>query len=140
VIIADTSALLAFFNDREPDHASVRDVVERESRPLVVSPYVVAELDYLVAKRFGVSTELSVLRELGSGAYDLAVLGADDLLVCASLIEKYADQNIGVADASLAVLARRHETRSILTLDRRHFEVVRPLNGGRFTLLGGRKA
>ena len=51
MIIADTSGLLAFFNRREPLHATVRDLVIAERDPLVVSPFVVAELDYLVATR-----------------------------------------------------------------------------------------
>jgi hypothetical protein len=32
-------------------------------------------------------------------------------------------------------LAARHATRTIVTLDRRHFDVLRPLTGGRFTIL-----
>ena len=51
------------------------------------------------------------------------------------MIERYADQEIGLADASIVVLARRHGTRTIATLDRRHFDVVRPLDGGRFTVV-----
>jgi hypothetical protein len=51
------------------------------------------------------------------------------------LVERYHDRDIGVADASIVVLADRWRTREILTLDRRHFGVVRPLTGGRFRLL-----
>ena len=53
----------------------------------------------------------------------------------ADVVAKYPDRSIGVADASLVALASRYRTRTILTLDRRHFTVVRPLDGGRFTLL-----
>jgi len=47
------------------------------------------------------------------------------------VIERYADQRIGVADASNVVLAARYRTRTIVTLDRRHFGVVRTMTGGR---------
>jgi predicted nucleic acid-binding protein len=127
VIIADTSALLALFNDREPTHASVRTALRTSGDALVLSPYVVAELDYLVATRHGVDAEISVLRELTSNAYEHAMLGATDLSVAARIVEKYRDQNIGLADASLVVLAERYGTTTIATLDRRHFSVVRPL-------------
>jgi hypothetical protein len=100
-----------------------------------VSPYVVAELDYLVASRLGVTAELAVLRELAGGAWDLPGFGAEDLADALRLIERYADQPIGLADASNVVLAARYRTRTVVTLDRRHFEVVRPLGGGRFTVL-----
>jgi predicted nucleic acid-binding protein len=134
-VIVDTSALLAFFDSDEPDHDVVAKVLEAASEPLVVSPYVVAELDYLVRSRLGVSAELAVLRELAGGAWDLPVFGTEDLAEASSVVERYADQAIGVADASNVILAARYRTRTVVTLDRRHLDVLRPLGGGRFTLL-----
>ena len=75
-MIVDTGALLAFFDTDEPDHETVSAVLDAATEPLVVSPYVVAELDYLVASRLGVSAELAVLRELTGGAWDLPAIGA----------------------------------------------------------------
>ncbi|HEX2564998.1 MAG TPA: VapC toxin family PIN domain ribonuclease [Acidimicrobiales bacterium] len=135
MIVADTSGLLALFNRREPQHAAVRDLVAATPDRLAVSPYVLAELDYLVATRIGVDAELAVLAELAGGAYVLADIGPDDLHRARRLIERYRDQEIGLADASLVVLADRWGTRELLTLDHRHFDVVRPLTGGRFRLL-----
>lgn len=132
--IADTSGLLAFFNSREPSHAAIRSHVESLDEPLVVSPFVVAELDYLLATRLGTDIETAVLDELAGGAYDLAALSAADLALCSEIIGRYADLSIGVTDASLVVLAHRYDTTSILTLDHRHFSVVRPLSGGHFDL------
>jgi uncharacterized protein len=134
-VIVDTSALLAFFNTSEPSHARVRQVIEGDTEALVVSPYVMAELDYLVATRVGVDAELAVLRELGGGAWELAAMGAGDVQRAVSVIDRYADQSIGLADASVVVLAQRYTTRRVATLDRRHFEVLRPLDGGRFAIL-----
>ena len=135
MIVADTSGLLAFFNDREPAHQSVRDALAARGDVLVVSPYVVAELEYLVVTRHGTRAELAVLHELAGGAYDLAHVDQELLARSADVVAKYPDQSICVADASLVVLASRYRTRTILTLDRRHFTVVRPLDGGRFTLV-----
>lgn len=134
-MIVDTSALLAYFDRDEPDHAAVTRILEETDEPLVVSPYVVAEVDYLVASRLGTDAELAVLRELASGAWELASLGLEDLRAASALIERYADQRIGIADASNVVLAERYQTRLIVTLDRRHFSVVRTLAGGAFSIL-----
>ncbi len=134
MIIADTSGLLALFNKREPTHEEVRGAITDDDL-LVVSPYVVAELDYLLATRLGIDAELTVLEELAGGAYELAQINADDVGEAARLIRRYHDQDIGITDASIAVLARRYGTRTILTLDRRHFGVIRPLDGGRFKLI-----
>lgn len=135
MIIADTSGLLAFFDRGEPEHQAVSGAVARSAGPLVVSPYVVAELDYLLGTRIGVAQELAVLRELSGGAYVLPDFGAADMVKATDVIERYRDQGIGVADASIVVLAERYATKHLLTLDRRHFGVLRPLSGGRFTLL-----
>jgi len=96
---------------------------------------VVAELDYLVASRLGASAELDVLRELSGGAWDLPPVDAADLERACSIIERYPDQALGIADASNVILADRYGTRTIATLDHRHFEVLRPLVGGHFTVV-----
>jgi predicted nucleic acid-binding protein len=134
-VIVDTSALLAFFDTDEPDHESVSAVLDGATESLVVSPYVIAELDYLVASRLGVSAELAVLRELTGGAWDLPAIDVGDLVKVRTIIDRYADQHVGVADASNVVLAERYRTRTVVTLDRRHFDVLRPLGGGRFRIL-----
>jgi predicted nucleic acid-binding protein len=133
-VIVDTSALLAFFDRDEPDHAAVTTVLDGATEPLVASPYVVAELDYLVASRLGVSAELAVLRELAGGAWDLAAFGTEDLAQARAVVDRYADQAIGLADASIVILAARYQTRTVVTLDRRPFGVLRPIEGGSFTI------
>ncbi|HJS25609.1 MAG TPA: VapC toxin family PIN domain ribonuclease [Actinomycetota bacterium] len=133
--IADTSGLVALVNRADPAHESVRAFIAETTEPLVVSPYVVAELDYLVTTRVGVRSEVEVLRDLASGSYDLAHVDAVDLALACDVIARYADRSIGVTDASIVVLADRYRTREILTLDHRHFEVLRPLSGGRFKLV-----
>jgi uncharacterized protein len=134
-VIVDTSALLASFDTSETDHSTVTDSIDGLTDLLVISPYVVAELDYLVATRHGVDAELAVLDELTRGAWELAGFGADDLARARSVIAKYRGEEIGVADASNVVLAERYRTRTIVTLDRRHFDVLRPITGDRFSLL-----
>lgn len=135
MILADTSGLLALFNDREPRHADVVRTLDDAATTLLVSPYVVAELDYLVGTRIGVAAELAVLRELTGPGYELAEVD-DALLGAASdVVERYADQSVGVTDASIVVLAQRHRIDRVLTLDRRHFDVLRAADGSSLTVL-----
>lgn len=135
MILADTSGLLALFNEREPRHADVRSALLELRSPLIVSPYVVAELDYLVSTRIGVSAEMAVLRELSGPGYELAAVSAPLLMTATELIEQYADQQIGVTDASIVALAQEYRTDRVLTLDRRHFEVLRTAEGAPFSLI-----
>ena len=135
MIIADTSGLLSSFVESGPRHEAVVEWLEKRDPVVVVSPFVVAEVDYLVATRLGVKWELEVLRELAGGAYQLVTMDAGDLEAATDVVERYRDLGIGITDASLVVLADRYSTRTILTLDRRHFSVLRPLSGGRFNLI-----
>ena len=75
------------------------------------------------------------MAELAGGAWELPAFEAADLAAARELIERYADQSIGLADASIVILAARYRTKTIVTLDRRHFDIVRPFGGGRFTVL-----
>jgi uncharacterized protein len=134
-MIVDTSAILAFFDRDEPDHEAVAAVISQSAEPLVVSPYVVAEVDYLVGTRLGVAAEVAALRELASGAWDLATIDSTDLTSILPIIERYGDHAIGIADASNVVLADRYGTTTIATLDRRHFSVLRPLSGSYFAIV-----
>lgn len=128
-LIVDTSALLAYFDASEPDHDDVERVIDAASDLLVVSPYVIAELDYLVATRHGVKAELAVLDELTGGAWELACLDRAQLEQTRAIVDRYADHRIGVADASNVVLAERYRTKVVVTLDRRHFDVLRATSG-----------
>jgi predicted nucleic acid-binding protein len=65
----------------------------------------------------------------------LPAFAVPDLEQAASVIKKYRDQQIGAADASNVVLADRFQTRTVATLDRRHFTVLRPIGGGRFAVV-----
>lgn len=135
VLIVDTSGLVAFFDASDRHHAEVVRAIDEDTGPFVVSPYVVAELDYLLATRRGVDAELAAVRELSGGAWDLPSLDANDIAQAAEVIERYRDQEIGIADASLVVLAARYRTTRLLTLDHRHFRVFRTSAGGSFALL-----
>jgi len=135
VLICDTSGLLAYFDASDAWSVPVSAVIDADPGPFVVSPYVVAEFDYLVATRRGVGPELAVLTELSGGAWELPSIESGDLEEICRLVDRYQDQNIGVAGASLVVLAQRYRTDRLLTLDRRHFRVVRTAAGNPFTLL-----
>ncbi len=137
MLVVDTSALVAFFDAGDARHREVASAIAADDGPFVVSPYVVAELDYLVATRRGTREEVAVLSELSSGAWELPALGPADLAEVRDVVDRYLDLGVGAADASLVVLARRYGTERILTLDRRHFSVVRAADGRAFELLPG---
>jgi predicted nucleic acid-binding protein len=103
--------------------------------PFILSPFVLAEPDYLVSERLGQRVERELLEDVANGAYELAAFGPDDIVTAMELIDRYAELKLGLADASVAVLAGRHRTTRLLTLDERDFRPMRPMYGPAFTLL-----
>ena len=125
MILLDTSGLLAALDSSQRQHAQAVSALQDARGPLVLSPFVLAELDYLLATRVSPSSALALLAEVARGAYRLEPFDAADVAAAHDVIEAYADLDVGLADASIVVLAHRYETRDVLTLDQRHFRTLR---------------
>lgn len=110
-------------------------VILSDRGPFYLSPFVLQEVDYLVSERLGDVQSLSILDSVASGAYELEPFGASDVAVAAATMRRYSDLGVGLADASVVVIAARRGTDRVLTLDERHFRVIRPLQGGAFRVL-----
>jgi predicted nucleic acid-binding protein len=127
VVIADTSAMIAYFNDKDDHHVSMRDGFAQTGH-LVLSPCVLTELDYLIATRQGPTTARSVLAtslaasQPGGGKF---LRSPPFLLTAHAILGDYPA--IGLADAINVALASEFRTDVIATLDRRHFRMIRPL-------------
>lgn len=134
-MLLDTSGLLAALDAGQRLHGPCAAALKDARGPLWLSPFVLAELDYLLFTRVGRHAQLAWLGEVARGAYRLEPFGADDVATARSIIERYPDQEIGLADASLVVLAGRRGEREILTLDRRHFSVLKRPNGRPFRIV-----
>jgi predicted nucleic acid-binding protein len=135
VIVLDTSGLLAALDADQRHHQRARQVLAADPGPLLLSPFVLAELDYLLLQRVGVEAERALLEEVARGAYDLVAFGAAEVAEAADVLGRYGDLRLGLADASVVVIAGAARTTRVLTLDERHFRSVRPLWGKAFTLL-----
>ncbi|MDB1088138.1 PIN domain-containing protein [Streptomyces sp. ACA25] len=127
VVIADTSALLAFFNQSDKHHQATWEGLARAGH-LVVSPCVLTELDYILATKQGSPVSNAVLSYIASrtaaGRWEVPPVGPHLLAAHALLSDCPA---VGLADAMSVVLAREFRTDVIATLDRRHFRMLRPL-------------
>jgi hypothetical protein len=103
--------------------------------PRILSPFVLAELDYLIGTRIGRKAQAALLEEVVSGVYRLETMSADDIDRAKRVMERYPDLDVGLADASVVVLAHRHRTLDLLSTDQRHFRTLRGPGGRPFRLL-----
>ncbi|HEV3070525.1 MAG TPA: VapC toxin family PIN domain ribonuclease [Solirubrobacteraceae bacterium] len=134
-LILDAGALYAQADADEPQHAAIARLLRAERGALVTSQVAVAEADYLILDRLGVDVELAFFNDLAAGTYLVDSLAQADFAVARDVAARYRDLELGLADASLVVLAARWQTRRILTFDERAFRAVTPLQGGSFVVL-----
>jgi predicted nucleic acid-binding protein len=126
LILLDTSGILAALFPDQNRHIECAQALLDATAPLIISPFVLAETDFLIQKFAGVDAELLFLAEIGRRAYELAPFDAGDVEDARRIVTKYRALGIGLADASIAVLSARYETVDVLTLDERHFRAIRP--------------
>ena len=135
MILLDTSGLLSALDESQRHHHECAAALSGALPPLLLSPFVLAELDYLLMRHIGRRAQAALLEEVSRGAYQLEPFGAPDVARAKEIIDRYADLEIGLADASIAVLGERHAVSEVLTLDQRHFRAMRIERRKRFKLL-----
>jgi predicted nucleic acid-binding protein len=106
VILVDTSGLLAAVDPRQQHHAEAAQILLQPQRR-VLSPLVLAELDYLIGTNAGQAEALKLLRDVARGVYQIEPFDTLDVSAAIAVIERYADLRLGIADASIVVRALR---------------------------------
>jgi uncharacterized protein len=134
-LIVDAAPLVALGDSRDPLHARVGDVLRAEQGDLVVPAPVSAEADYLIRHRGTAKAARAFLRDVAAGRFLVEGLTPEEHALAARLDEQYAGLELGLADASVVILAKRFRTTRLMSFDERDFLAVTPLDGGHFTLL-----
>ena len=135
MIVLDTGGLYAALDANETLHGRAVAALVASRPPRVLSPFVLAELDYLIATRVGHEAQMALIDEVTRSAYQLEPFSAEDVSQARRIMERYADLHVGLADASVVVLAHRHRALDLLCTDERHFRSLRGPGGKPFRLL-----
>lgn len=122
LITLDTSGLLALFDVRDRNHQQVLRAFDGDPGPHVVPAAILGEVGHLLARESGSRAVTRFLLDLADGLYDLDC-GDSDLARAAALAQRYESLSVGLVDAAVIACAERLGGR-VLTLDRRHFDVV----------------
>lgn len=132
----DSGPLIAAFDRSDDHHDACAHLLRHTPGVLFVPPTVVAEVGYMIARqRFGGDLEASFLRTLANGTFTPLDLDTSDYTRMAELVEQYDNLPLGSTDASVVALAERLRVERIATLDRRHFQVIRPRHCPAFDLV-----
>jgi hypothetical protein len=133
--LVDAGPLYAYVDADDAHHAASLELLETHPGPLVIPMLVVTEVAYLMATRLGVEPEVRFLGDLAAGEFSIDPVPAGDWLRIAELVATYRDLRLGTVDASIVAASERLGVTEVATIDRRHFEVVRPRHVDAFTLL-----
>lgn len=135
MLIVDTGPLVAYLNSNDPDDVHCAALLEQRDDQLLVTPYVVTEACYLVAKYVGAEAEATLVESiLARDLIQVDVTDAD-LSRTLELMRQYRGFPLGLADSSVVALAERLNAREVATLDRRHFHAIIPQHVDALTLL-----
>jgi predicted nucleic acid-binding protein len=113
--IIDTGPLVAFLDRRERHHAWVVDRIGELEAPLLVCEPVLVEATYLLGRIARAQDALMSLA--ANGALDIPFRLKDHVEPVRSLMRKYCDQPMSLADACIVRMAELYERHAVLTLD-----------------------
>jgi uncharacterized protein len=133
--LVDTGILLALANRRDANHQAAVALLSSLREALLVPSPVLTEAAYLANRVLGVEAEAALVASLGRGEMQMEEITREDCLRAAELLRTYAEARIGFVDASLVAVAERLKIRRVLTVDRRHFGIIRPRHCGSFEIL-----
>ena len=128
-VLADSGPFAALFNARDNYHHQALRYFEKCAPGLrfLTTWEVVSEVMYFLD--FSANAQADFLQWLhichGKGFMEIAGLTAEDLPGLSTMMRKYADRPMDLADASLVWLANATGVTDIITIDRADFAVYR---------------
>ncbi len=126
MVIADTGFWLALANRKDKYHkiACIR-LTELSPEPLITTWPVMTETCHLLGSRLSIQAQQLFLSNYMAGAFSLFDLTPPHIPHIITLMKKYANLPMDLADASLVILAEHLGHGRILSTDERDFETYR---------------
>jgi predicted nucleic acid-binding protein len=122
-ILLDTGVLVALLDASENEHGSCSSLFRDLRARLVTTEPVLTESVYLLGP--DVRAQRACIEFVTRGGATLVPQSTRSLERAATLMRKYSDVPMDLADATLVVLAEELGTSEVLTLDRRGFSTYR---------------
>jgi len=134
-IILDTSAVIGLVDKKYKKHEYLKRILTEKENVYILPSTTIGEICYMLNSRFGNKIELILLEEIVKTSFQLELLKDLDIIRIIEILKKYDNLNIGYVDASIVAIAERLKINKILTLDRKHFEVITPRGFDCFDIL-----
>jgi predicted nucleic acid-binding protein len=123
-ILADTSGIIALLDRDDRHHRAAVKAIEAQT--ILIPATILPEVDYLSSKYLGEQVASAFLKDLVEGRFTYQFVELEDLDSALKIMARYQGVPLGLVDASLVALAERYRISKVLTLDRRHFSLIKP--------------
>lgn len=138
LILVDSGPIIALLHRDDRHHNACVEALRKIRSSLVTVWPVLTEAMYLL--NFSWRAQEALWEWIGTGTIGILPLGQEDASRMREMMKKYRDLPMDLADAALVRVAEREKIRTIFTLDRRDFQIYRPIRIGRFSLIPSIKA
>jgi predicted nucleic acid-binding protein len=135
IALLDAGFLYALVDEDDSHSFSVKKALESRPWGIVLPIPAITETAYLVRKNLGQEALADFTASLDNTVFEFETPASSVYLRSAEILRKYNDQNIDFVDACIVAMAERLKITSILTVDRRHFSLFRPVHCDSFELL-----
>ncbi|HZQ18776.1 MAG TPA: hypothetical protein VFA90_08645 [Terriglobales bacterium] len=132
-VLVDTGPIVAILSQSDQYHQVCIEALRDMPGPLFTCWPVITEAAWLLRRDSNAIQKL--MNSLDTGMFELLSLAAADARPLASLIKKYHDIQMQLADAALVHVASRDGLDTVFTLDRKDFSVYRLPKGKPFRIL-----
>ena len=133
--VIDAGMLYALVDTADGLHERAVAAIKAEPEAIIVPQATLPEICYLIGSRLGAAQETAFIRYLADSDWRLEPLTEQDIERVIALMSEHATAGIGYVHAAIAAIAERMGATRIYTLNRRHFEPIRPSHVERFELL-----
>lgn len=114
-VIVDTGPLVALLNRNDTHHAWVVQQLRDIQPPMFTCEAVLAEVTYLTRQSSG--ARIALMEMLAEGFLSIGLAVAEQHAALLTLLRRYADVPMSLADACLVRMSEIHPRSLVLTLD-----------------------
>ena len=114
-ILADSGVITAFLNEQDQWHKPVKDIFLRLPKPFITCEAVITEVCYLLRSTF--IGEKAVLDFIANDVLRIDFSLSAEVERVISLMKKYEDIPMSLADACLVRMSELHTDSAVFTLD-----------------------
>ena len=127
IALIDSGPLIALFDKGDRYHSKMIEFMKEYRGELVTTWAVLTEVSHMLD--FNLNVQLAFLKWIERGAVEVYEISQSDLSELISMMEKYTNVPMDLADSSLMFVATKEKIENIVSIDS-DFDIYRTLKSG----------